>query len=264
NPVILAVLSQEKDVYKLIAQNNQIIPLFVDSWYRWKHSVSLENKTFKIELSGKVSSGIRDNFGETIRIYKFQMQNSQLVLIEAEETFWFQAMLARNGRKDGYKKYDFLKKKGFVTSTISLDKQPAKEETRKIGNLIPFEKMSADSFSKIESLTNAQSNLLGNYKFQKKIDEGRNTLDLIFELKNKSLAVFRNEQEGNETQRRFGTWTFNKKLNQITIIMPPVKKNPMMGQEVKLTFVFKVLEDKLKLIKDLPYRDDIGAIFQKY
>lgn len=156
NPVILAVLSKEKESYKLNAQNNQIIPLFVDSWYRWRHSVSLENKTLKIELSGKISSGIMDNFGETTRIYKFQMQDSKLVLTEAEETFWFQAMLARNGRKDSYKKYDFAKKKGFIVSTISLNKQSVKEETRKIGNPVTFEKMSADSISKLESLANIQ------------------------------------------------------------------------------------------------------------
>lgn len=110
---------------------------------------------------------------------------------------------------------------------------------------------------------NAQANLLGTYYYDKKIDEGRNTLRLIFELKGKNAAVYSNKQEDNETQRRFGTWTYNKKLNQITVIMPPVKKNPMMGQEVKLTFVFKVVGNKLKLIKDLPYREGAGEIYQR-
>lgn len=110
---------------------------------------------------------------------------------------------------------------------------------------------------------NAQSNLAGTYYFDKKIDEGRNTLRLIVELKSKNIAVYSNKQNDLETQRRFGTWTYNKKLNQITVIMPPVKKNPMMGQEVKLTFIFKIVGDKLKLIRDLPYKDGKGEIYQK-
>jgi hypothetical protein len=109
----------------------------------------------------------------------------------------------------------------------------------------------------------AQSNLPGSYYYDKKIDEGRNTLRLVFELKGKNAAVYVNKQDENETQRRFGTWTYNKKLSQITVIMPPVKKNPMQGQEVKLTFVFKVVGNKLKLVKDLPYREGKGEIYQK-
>lgn len=268
NPVIIAVLSKEKNGYKLMAQNNRIIPLFEDNWYRWNHSVTLENKTLKVELSGKVSSGISDNFGETKRVYKFQTQNSELVLTEAEETFWFQAMLARNGRKDRYEKYDFLKNKGFVNSTISIDRQPAKEESHKINNLIPFEKVAADFISKIESFQtqssiNTQSDLVGKYYHDTKIDEGQHSFRLLFELKNKNVAVYSNEQDGAETQRRFGTWTWNKKTNQITIILPPIKKNPIQGQEIKLTFVFKIIEDKLKLIKDLPYKDGQGEIYQR-
>ena len=132
NPVILAVLSQEKDGYKLNVQNNRLIPLFEDNWYRWNHSFSLENNTLKVELSGRISSGISDNFGETKRIFRFQMQNSKLILIEAEETFWFQAMLARTGRKDRYE-IRFTANKGFMVSTVSLDKQPAKSKSCKIG-----------------------------------------------------------------------------------------------------------------------------------
>lgn len=158
NPVILAILSKQKDGYKLTAQNNRLIPLFEDSLYRWKHSVSLENKILKVELSGKVSSGIRDNFGETKRTYKFQTVDSKLVLIEAEETFWFRAMLASNGRKDRYEKHDFLKKKGFMTSTLSVDKQPLKEKIGKIKSLISFEKVSADSISKIQSFLERKKN----------------------------------------------------------------------------------------------------------
>lgn len=110
---------------------------------------------------------------------------------------------------------------------------------------------------------NAQANLVGKYYYDKEIDEGRNTLRLIFELKAKNAAVYSNSQGDVETQRRFGSWTYNKKLNQITVTMPPVKKNPMMGQEVKLTFVFKVVGDTLKLVKDLPYRDGAGEIYRK-
>ncbi len=109
----------------------------------------------------------------------------------------------------------------------------------------------------------AQTNLIGKYSHQQKIDEGRNTLDLIFELKAKNVAVYRNEQNGEETQRRLGSWTWNKKTNLVTLILPPIKKNPIRGQEVKLTFVFSVVGGNLKLIKDLPYQDGKGEIYQK-
>ena len=112
--------------------------------------------------------------------------------------------------------------------------------------------------------TNAQSNLIGKYYFDKSIDDGQNTLRLVFELRAKNAAVYSNKQGETETQRRSGTWTYNKKLNQITIILPPVKKNPLMGQEVKLTFVFKVVGDRLKLIKDLPYKDGAGEIYRRF
>lgn len=111
--------------------------------------------------------------------------------------------------------------------------------------------------------TKAQSNPAGKYYFDLSIDEGRNILRLIFELKNKNAAIYSNKQNEVETQRRFGTWSYNKKLNQITVIMPPVKKNPMMGQEVKLTFVFKLVGRNLKLIKDLPFNDGKGQIYQR-
>jgi hypothetical protein len=110
---------------------------------------------------------------------------------------------------------------------------------------------------------NAQTNLLGTYFYDKKIDDGRNTLRLIFELKEKNRAVYSNKQDETETQRRFGSWIYNKKLNQITVVMPPVKNNPIQGQEVKLTFVFKVVGNKLKLIRDLPYKEGTGEIYQK-
>lgn len=110
---------------------------------------------------------------------------------------------------------------------------------------------------------NAQSDLRGIYTFQKSIDDGRNTLDLIVELRSKNVAVYRNEQEGNETQRRFGTWTFNKQKRTVTVIMPPVKKDPVQGQEVKLTFVFKIVGKNLKLVKDLPYNEGVGSIFER-
>lgn len=110
---------------------------------------------------------------------------------------------------------------------------------------------------------NAQSNLIGKYYYDTKIDEGRHNFRLLFELKIKNVAVYSNEQDGEETQKRFGTWSFNKKLNQITVIMPPVKNNPLMSQNTKLTFVFKIVGNNLKLIKDLPYKDGKGEIYQK-
>lgn len=160
NPVVLAVLSKENCGYKLTAQNNQLIPLFNGGWYRWKHSVSLENKTLKVELNGKVSSAIMDNFGETKRIYKFQTKNSKLVLTEAEETFWSQAMLVRNGRRDRYQKYDFLKFTGLISSTVSFDKQPAKQEIRAIESLIPFEQVTANSIEDISKIPVVEEDIL--------------------------------------------------------------------------------------------------------
>ncbi|HRH43350.1 MAG TPA: hypothetical protein PKY82_17080 [Pyrinomonadaceae bacterium] len=112
-------------------------------------------------------------------------------------------------------------------------------------------------------LANAQSNLFGKYYYDTKIDEGRHNFRLLFELKNKNVAVYSNEQDGEETQKRFGIWTFNKKLNQITVLMPPVKNNPLMGQSTKLTFVFKIVGNNLKLIKDLPYKNGNGEIYQQ-
>ncbi len=110
---------------------------------------------------------------------------------------------------------------------------------------------------------NAQSNLIGKYYYDTKIDEGRHNFRLLFELKNKNVAVYSNEQDGEETQKRFGSWTWNKKLNQITVIMPPVKNNPLMGQTTKLSFIFKIVGNNLKLIKDLPYKNGKGEIYQK-
>lgn len=110
---------------------------------------------------------------------------------------------------------------------------------------------------------NAQSNLISKYYYDTKIDEGRHNFRLLFELKDENVAVYSNEQDGEETQKRFGTWSYNKKMDQITVIMPPVENNPMMGQNVKLTFVFKIVGSKLKLIKDLPYKNGKGEIYQK-
>jgi hypothetical protein len=177
NPVILVILSKGKDGYKLLAQNNQIIPRFEDSWYRWKHAVSLEDKTLKVELSGKVSSSISDNFGETKRVFKFQMIDKQLVLTEAEETFWFQAMLARDGRKDRHEKHDFVAKKGFIVSNVSIDRKPAKEESRKIDKLIDFEKVTADSIEAISKMQiGADENTFGDFD------------KLVFEYKDSSKS----------------------------------------------------------------------------
>lgn len=110
---------------------------------------------------------------------------------------------------------------------------------------------------------NAQSNLTGKYHFDEKIDEGRNTLRLVFEFKDKKQAVYSNEQGGNETQRRAGTWAYSAKTKRITAVFPPVKGNPVMGQEVKLTFVFAIDGKNLKLVSDLPYKQNTGAVFQK-
>jgi hypothetical protein len=177
NPVSLVILSKGKDGYKLLAQNNQIIPQFVDNWYRWKHAISLEDKTLKVELSGKVSSSISDNFGETKRVFKFQMIDKQLVLTEAEETFWFQAMLARDGRKDRHEKHDFVAKKGFIVSNVSIDRKPAKEESRKIDKLIDFEKVTADSIEAISKMQiGADENTFGDFD------------KLVFEYKDSSKS----------------------------------------------------------------------------
>jgi hypothetical protein len=177
NPVSLVILSKGKDGYKLLAQNNQIIPQFVDNWYRWKHAISLEDKTLKVELSGKVSSSISDNFGETKRVFKFQMIDKQLVLTEAEETFWFQAMLARDGRKDRHEKHDFVAKKGFIVSNVSIDRKPAKEESRKIDKLIDFEQVTADSIEAISKMQiGADENTFGDFD------------KLVFEYKDSSKS----------------------------------------------------------------------------
>lgn len=55
----------------------------------------------------------------------------------------------------------------------------------------------------------------------------------------------------------------NERTKQITVIMPRVVSNPIMGQRTKLTFVFKVAGDKLQLIKDLPFNDGKGEIYTR-
>lgn len=110
---------------------------------------------------------------------------------------------------------------------------------------------------------NGQANLVGTYFHDTKIDDGRHDFRLLFELKSKNIAVYRNEQEGSETQKRVGTWTWDKKTNLVTIIIPPVRKNPVQGQEIKLTFVFKPIGKNLKLIRDLPYKEGVGEIYQR-
>jgi hypothetical protein len=109
----------------------------------------------------------------------------------------------------------------------------------------------------------AQSNLVGTYYFDMKIDDGTNNFRLLFDLQDKGIAVYRNEQNGEETQKRVGTWSQNKRTKQITVIMPPVKRDPIMGQEKKLTFVFKLTGKNLQLIKDLPYNDGKNEIYTK-
>lgn len=113
------------------------------------------------------------------------------------------------------------------------------------------------------SSVNAQSNLVGKYFFDTKIDEGRHDFRYLFDLKQNNVAIYSNEQEGAETQKRIGTWNWNKKSNLVTVVLPPVKKNAIQGQEIKLTFVFKVVGNKLKLTKELPYNEGVGSIYQK-
>lgn len=111
---------------------------------------------------------------------------------------------------------------------------------------------------------NAQSSkFIGYYMHTQSIDEGRNSLDLIFDLKAKGVAVYRNQQGDNETQKRTGTWAYNAKSKLITVTLPPVKKNPTQGQEVKLTFVFKAVGENLELVKDLPYNDGVGNLYER-
>lgn len=111
--------------------------------------------------------------------------------------------------------------------------------------------------------TQAQNNLVGTYYFDMKIDGGKNNFRLLFDLQVKKVATYRNEQNGEETQKRLGTWSYNNKTKQITVIMPPVKANPIMGEEKKLTFVFKVNGKNLQLVKDLPYNDGKNEVYTK-
>ena len=109
----------------------------------------------------------------------------------------------------------------------------------------------------------AQTNLLGTYFYDTKIDDGRHDFRRLVELRARGVAVYRNEQEGAETQRRAGTWRWNRKTNLVTLVFPPVKNNPMQGQEIKLTFVFKYADGKLQMTKDLPYNEGVGNVYRK-
>ena len=108
----------------------------------------------------------------------------------------------------------------------------------------------------------AQTPPSGKYYHDKKIDEGRHDFRMLFEFRSDRTVVYSNEQEGAETQRRFGKWTWNQKAKQLTVDLPPVKNNPMQGQEVRLTFVFRVVGRNLELIRDLPYREGKGEIYR--
>lgn len=117
------------------------------------------------------------------------------------------------------------------------------------------------SFAAVTSV-NAQT-VVGKYYTDTKIDDGRNDFRLLFDLREKGVAVYSNEQNGEQTQSRKGTWTHNKRTNRITVTLPPVRENPMMGQEVKLTFVFKVEGERLKLISSKPYNDGVNEIYKR-
>jgi hypothetical protein len=111
--------------------------------------------------------------------------------------------------------------------------------------------------------TSKQTAVLGQYKHRQKIDEGRNTLELIFEIAEGGRAIYRNVQDGMETQKRNGTWTWNEGKNQLTVNLSPVP-NGLQGQEVKLTFVFQQIGNNLKLVTDLPYKQGAGEIYEKF
>lgn len=227
NPVILAIFSKDKNGYKLAAQNSQIIPAFENNWYRWKYAVSFEDKTLKVELSGKISSSIRDNFGETKRSFNFQFQNSKFVLVEAEETSWFQSMLVSNSRKDSYKKYDFLQKNGYLAFTEKLNKEIEKEELYKVRSMIPFEKVSFDSTDSIFQLKSATDyKIAGSKKNDKKLIEVYNGLQNIGFLNQKNQTskteielVEKEIREKAEETKRFGkTKDFECEQNLFQII----------------------------------------------
>lgn len=121
---------------------------------------------------------------------------------------------------------------------------------------------SSEYEASVSSNKSPQSDFTGEYVHQEKIDDGRHTLDIIFELKENNTAVYRNVQEGSETQKRAARWTWDKVKNQLTVTVPPIPDG-YQGQEVKLTFVFETVGKNLKLVKDLPYNEGVGEVYKK-
>lgn len=123
---------------------------------------------------------------------------------------------------------------------------------------------SGHEFENEVSTDNSKQNaVLGQYIHRQKIDEGRNTLELIFEIAEGGRAIYRNVQDNAETQKRSGTWTWNEAKKQLTVTFPPVP-NGFQGQEVKLTFVFEQSGNNLKLVTDLPYKQGASEIYEKF
>ena len=193
NPIILAVVSQQKDGYKLIAVNNQLIPPFTGEMYNWKHSVSLENNMLNVRLIGRVSSGVMDIFGDEVKFFRFQMQNSRLVLVKAQTKGWSNAMLAvGNGRRDIFERYDFTQKKDYLTYTNKTNEEPIKEEEEsKITDLIAFDTVS-NSFSELKKTVDA--------KIEKKIETRQK--DLIKIQYGQDTRHFYYQVTRNESERK--------------------------------------------------------------
>lgn len=151
NPFAVAVIKKAGDSYKLITQNDKILPVFENEWYRWTNNIAIQDGIMELRLVGRISSGISDNFGETAITLKFKMFGPDLFVIEAEERYWFQAMLARNGRTDRYQKLDFVLNKGYVTSTFKKNAEPQVESLFKMDKMVKFEEISTDLISHLKN-----------------------------------------------------------------------------------------------------------------
>lgn len=159
NPYILAVLINSNNQYQLAGQNNKLIPGFnvEGSIYNWNYSASIEDHNLIIVVNGRIPRTVMDLFGNTSKVFSFQLRNNRLVLVKAQNNETSQTMLPvyGNGYRSVYEIYDFLYKSEFFTYKIQKNNQPVTENLYKIKNLISFEKVTYD-FSELKKLANVQ------------------------------------------------------------------------------------------------------------
>jgi hypothetical protein len=168
----------------------------------------LKDKTLFVELVGNISHGVMDIWGGETKTFQFQIQNSQLVLVEAKTIKWSNAAFSLfgrgNGRFDKFERYDFLKNKGSLTYTARENEESVVEKISKINDLIPFHLIS-NSFAELKTIANN--------KIEQKKDMRQNELIKIpFGIKKK---LFDYQTDRNKTEEELVKGEISKQAKEI-------------------------------------------------